>query len=237
MKPSTGKTYQHLFFDLDHTLWDFETNAEHTMRSVYAEFMLDEKINAGFDIFFKNYSVHNKLLWDRYQKGFIGVEELKWKRMWRTLLDFKIGDESLARSMSVRFLEILPTQNRTFPHTHEILTYLKEKNYRLHLITNGFEKTQRSKLQHSQIDHFFDCMITSENSNSMKPNPAIFAHALQESGASVDTSIMIGDNPEADIEGAANAGWDTVFVNHIQAEPIQQATFEVTHLSELATIF
>lgn len=231
------KNYQHLFFDLDHTLWDFETNSRLTMEDVFTELGVSAKINAPFEDFFTQYSHHNKLLWERYQKGFIGVEELKWKRMWRTLLDFKIGDENLSKEMSKKFLEILPTKKKVFPHTQEILKYLKEKNYELHLITNGFEKTQWSKLKHSDIDHYFTHVVTSENSNSMKPSREIFEYALNLAGAKTTHSIMIGDNLEADIRGAMNAGLDTVFVNHIEEEANIASTYEVRNLIELENIF
>lgn len=228
--------YQHIFFDLDHTLWDFETNAHEALTDVFNEMDLHSTINASFDDFYEKYLFHNKTLWDRYQKGFISSDELKWKRMWRSLLDFKIGDEELSKKMSHQFLEILPTKKSVFPYTIEILQYLKEKSYTLHLITNGFENTQRSKLQHSNMDHFFTQMITSERSNSMKPEKEIFEYALSITGASLNESIMIGDNLDADIAGAINVGMDAVFVNHINATSHLTATYTITHLKELENI-
>jgi putative hydrolase of the HAD superfamily len=114
------KNYKHLFFDLDHTLWDFDKNAKTTLTEIYGQFSLDTKVNAAFDDFYQKYLFHNQVLWDRYHKGFITADDLKWKRMWRTLLDFKIADELLAKNISGRFLEILPTQKEVFPHTFEI---------------------------------------------------------------------------------------------------------------------
>ena len=131
----------------------------------------------------------------------------------------------------------LSTKKSIFPHTIEILQYLKDKSYELHLITNGFEKTQWHKVKNSQIDHFFTHMITSEISNSMKPNREIFEYALQKTNATKETSIMIGDNLEADIMGAINFGMDCIFVNHINAVTDIQPTYTITHLIELETIF
>jgi putative hydrolase of the HAD superfamily len=229
--------YKHLFFDLDHTLWDFDTNAELTLREVYAAFELENKLGAVFPDFYRKYLVHNKTLWDRYHKGFITSEELKWKRMWRTLLDFKIADEPLSREMSQRFLDILPTKKEVFPYTREILDYLHQKEYKLHLITNGFETTQWSKLRHSGLDKYFIQVITSESSNSVKPNKEIFDYALQKTGALLKESIMLGDNLDADIGGAINAGWDSVFVNHEKVETTLKPTYIVNHLKELENIF
>ncbi len=230
-------SYKHLFFDLDHTLWDFDANAKETLLEVYAFFELEEKGVSPFISFYKHYLFHNEILWNRYHKGFISSEELKWKRMWRTMLEFKLGSEQLAKDMSAKFLEILPTKKILFPHTIEILDYLKEKGYSLHLITNGFEKTQWSKINNSGLSKYFTHMITSEASNSLKPKKEIFEYALNKTGASLAESIMLGDNLDADIQGAINAGMDCIFVNHIQAGTDVKPTYIIHHLKELEQIF
>jgi len=230
-------SYKHLFFDLDHTLWDFDTNAKNTLSEIYTEFELHVKVSPAFDDFYTRYIYHNEILWDRYQKGTITADELKWKRMWRTLLDFKIGDEKLSKDLSARFLEILPTKKEVFPYTMEILNYLTEKKYQVHLITNGFEKTQWLKIRNSGLDKFITHVITSEGSNSLKPKKEIFEFALQKASAKLEESIMIGDNLDADIQGAMNAGMDTVFVNHINATTTLKPTYIITHLDQLESIF
>ena len=229
--------YKHLFFDLDHTLWDFDTNAKEALSDLYGILGLDKKISIMFEDFYPKYLYHNEILWDRYHKGLISSDELKWKRMWRTMLDFKIADEPLAKVMSGKFLEILPTKKLLFPHTIEILNYLKGKNYELHLITNGFEKTQWSKLNNSGLSCYFTHVITSESSNSLKPKKEIFDFAMDKAKSTLSDSIMIGDNLDADIQGAMNAGMDTVFVNHINAVAEIFPTYTVTHLKELESIF
>ena len=228
--------YRHLFFDLDHTLWDFDTNARIALQEIYDEFELEEKKIKPFDDFYTTYLKHNAILWDRYHKGFITTEELKWKRMWRTLVDFKIGDEDLAKKISARFLEILPTKKALFDYTIEILEYLINKNYQLHLITNGFEKTQWSKINNANLAKYFTHVITSEASNFIKPSKEIFEYAVKKADAEIGESIMIGDNPDADIQGAINAGMDCIFVNHINADPVEYCTYTVTSLRELEKI-
>ncbi len=229
--------YKHLFFDLDHTLWDFDANAKEALIELYAHFELESKGVLPFENFYRHYLHHNQILWDRYHKGFITSEELKWKRMWRTMLEFKIGSEELAKEMSGRFLEILPTKKLLFPHTIEILDYLTAKGYVLHLITNGFEKVQWSKLRSSGITHYFANVITSEASNSLKPKKEIFEYALKKAGASLHESIMLGDNLDADIQGAINAGMDCIFVNHINTVTEIKPTYIIHHLKELEEIF
>jgi len=229
--------YKHLFFDLDHTLWDFEANSRLTLQQLYHSLGLADRGVTDFDLFHKQYIVHNDKLWDRYRNGFIKVDELRWKRMWLTLLDFKIGDEPLARQMGEDFLDALPTRNILFPYTIEILTYLRDKGYQLHMITNGFQKTQQSKLENSGLTGFFGEVITSEGSNSLKPHKEIFEYAFRVTGAEPAESIMLGDSIEADIQGAINAGIDQVYINHLGVEPAIKPTYTVSSLKELETIF
>ncbi len=229
--------YKHLFFDLDHTLWDFEANARATLLTLYEQLQLKERGVYDFELFYKNYLAHNDKLWERYRKGFIKQDELRLKRMWLALLDFKIADDALTKAMSNNFLDLLPTRTILFPHTREILEYLTGKGYSLHMITNGFEKVQHSKLKNSGLDIFFKEVITSEGSNSIKPNKEIFDYALTKTGALLQESIMLGDTIEVDILGAINAGMDQVYVNHTGVEVKTTATYTVTSLKELETIF
>ena len=229
--------YKHLFFDLDHTLWDFDSNSRLTLSDIYHSMELANRGVHDFDLFHKNYLLHNDKLWERYRNGFVKVDELRWKRMWLTLLDFKIGDEKLAREMGLRFLDLLPSRKLLFPDTVEVLQYLTDKGYQLHMITNGFEVTQHSKLEHSGLAHFFGEVITSEGSNSLKPKKEIFEYAFTKARANPESSIMIGDSIDVDIQGAINAGIDQVHVNHLNKEKTSIATYTVFSLKEMYDIF
>lgn len=228
--------YQHLFFDLDHTLWDFDANAKEALTELYKFFNLESRVFNNFHDFYLVYLNHNATLWSRFEKGYITVEELKWRRMWRTLLDFQIADEKLAKDMGNYFLEILPTKKRVFEYTYEILEYLTEKNYSLHLLTNGFEKIQRIKLESAHLTKYFKNVVTSETSNSVKPKKEIFEYALQKANGKLEESIMIGDSLNADILGAKNAGMDSIFVNYINAKCSEEPTYTIHHLKELESI-
>lgn len=228
--------YRHIFFDLDHTLWDFDLNAKEALLELFEQLDLPAEGVTDFDAFYRHYLHHNQILWDRYHHGHISSEELKWKRMWRTLLEFKIGSEPLARKMSATFLELLPEKQNVFPYTFEILRYLRDKGYLLHLITNGFEQVQWRKLRNSRLDDFFEEVITSERSGSVKPQRAIFEFAFQLTGATTGDSIMIGDNPDADIQGALNMGMHCIFVNHVDSKEKVPATYSIRHLKELEGI-
>ncbi|MGV3530032.1 MAG: YjjG family noncanonical pyrimidine nucleotidase [Flavisolibacter sp.] len=229
--------YKHLFFDLDHTLWDFDANARQTLEQLHIDLKLVDRGIANFDEFYKNYLLHNEKLWARYRNGYIKQEELRIKRMWLTLLDFKVADETLARQLSEMFLQLLPSRTLLFPDTIEVLNNLRKKNYQMHIITNGFEKTQQGKLKNSGLDQYFEVVVTSESSNSLKPKPEIFEHALRQTKASVEESIMIGDSMEVDIAGARNAGMDQVHVNFNKQEQEFKPTYTVHTLKELERIF
>ncbi len=231
-----GKTYKHLFFDLDHTLWDFDKNSEVALRKLYKEYDLKSRGIDDFDALFAAFNVHNDKLWERYRNGFIKRDELRWKRMWLMLLDYKVADTALAHELSTAYLEILPTQTLLVPHAKELLEYCKGR-YEMNLITNGFDTTQRLKLQYSGIARYFTHLVTSEKSNSMKPHKDIFEYAVKVAGAEIDTSIMIGDAIDVDILGAINMGMDTVYYNPYKKPHGRKPTYEITHLEELMTIF
>jgi putative hydrolase of the HAD superfamily len=225
--------YKHLFFDLDHTLWDFDANARMTLQQLHIDLHLPEKGIHDFDRFHKNYLAHNERLWAQYRTGHIRQDELRLKRMWLSLLDFGIDDEELARQMGELFLQLLPTRTILFPDTIDVLHYLQKKGYGLHLITNGFEQTQHGKLQSSGLAPFFKVVVTSEGSNSLKPQREIFDFALNKTGARAEESLMIGDALDVDVAGALNAGIDAVHVNYNHTIQDIQPTYTIYQLKEL----
>ena len=206
------------------------------MRQLYKEYKLDTLGITDFDALFAAYNVHNDKLWARYRNGFIKRDELRWKRMWLMLLDFKVADTALAHELGVAYLEILPTQTLLVPHAKELLDHCKDR-YEMHLITNGFETTQRLKLQYSGISRYFNHIVTSEKSNSLKPHKDIFDYALNLAGAGIEESIMIGDAIDIDILGAINAGWDTAYYNPHKVAHDRKPTYEVSHLKDLIPVF
>lgn len=228
--------YKHIFFDLDHTLWDFDLNSANTMKRVYDELHLQAQGIPNFDEFLVKYNVINQIMWDKFRKGHIRREELRWKRFSMALLEYKITDTNLAHEMSSAYVEILPLQTELMPHAKDVLDYCKDK-YTMHLITNGFDLTQKMKLQYSGISSYFTEIITSERGHSMKPHYGIFDYALKATGADIAESIMIGDALEVDVLGAQNAGWDQVYYNPAKLEHTQNPTYEVSCLSELKGIF
>ena len=230
------KQYKHLFFDLDHTLWDFDANSKATLQYLYGKFELDKKGIQEFEGFRDLYEHYNEMLWAKLRKGTITREELRWKRMALTLADYNIDDMPLVHEMSVLYLEKLPKQGLLLEGARSLLDYCTAKGYGLHIITNGFETTQQEKVRTASLDTYFRHVFTSEHAGSMKPHRPIFEYALHTTGAVMEESIMIGDCLEADIQGARNMGMDQIFYNPMRKPHEEPITFEVNHLDEIKNI-
>lgn len=228
--------YKHLFFDLDRTLWDFDSNFIETFKEIFTRFSLEQNGIPSLEAFIKTYTGHNDHLWDLYRNDKISKEELRDTRFLITLNDFGIDDVTLANEISEEYIFISPRKGMLMPGTIEVLERLKTK-YRLHIITNGFEEIQKVKMEYAGLNEYFDCVVTSEEAGSKKPDNRIFSYALEKAGANVSESIMIGDDFEVDILGATSIGMDTIFYDPQNTERIdQKPTYRVTHLIELLSL-
>lgn len=227
--------YQHVFFDLDHTLWDFDKNSELTLESLYDELKLQGKINS-FAEFYGCYVFHNDQLWERFLRGDFKYEEFQLNRVLFALQDCKVNDLEIAHQLIKGFHKMHPRQSLLLPFAKEILDYFKER-YILHLLSNGTEEIQSLKMQQSGIYGYFTEIITAEKCSSFKPSRKIFDYALELTGAKVENCIMIGDSMELDIIGAQQAGWDQVYYNPAKKSHGHQPTFEIHSLKELLTFF
>lgn len=228
------KTYRHLFFDLDHTLWDFEKNADETLRTLFELHQLG-RYDFSVERFIERYSEVNHALWRLYQNGKLSQQQLRDIRFVRTLTKLGVPETEVPTEISRQFTDILPQKAAVFPFTFEVLDYLRPK-YEMHLITNGFKDIQYIKLASSGLTEYFGEVVTSECSGFLKPDSRMFAHALQLTGASAETSLMIGDNLECDVLGAYNAGIDQVYFNVDRRRHFAETTFEISCLSELKDI-
>jgi putative hydrolase of the HAD superfamily len=226
------KTYKHIFFDLDHTLWDFNRNSEETLEELFEIYSLQELGIHAFADFLKTYRTVNEEKWDLYRKNRITKDELRATRFHDTLLTFEIDHPELAQKIDEEYISKSPYKTHVFPHAHEVLDYLAEK-YELHIITNGFSEVQDVKLEHSKLKTYFRHKITSESIGVNKPDPKIFTHALRLANAKRTESIMIGDNLAVDIIGARNIGMDQVFFNPGQTPHHVKITHEITSLIQL----
>ena len=226
------KSYNHIFFDLDHTLWDFDRNSRETLEELFELYSLKNYGIAVFEDFVETYRQVNDQKWDMYRKGLITKADLRATRFHDTLLRFEVNHPELAAEIDHEYILRSPHKTNLFPHALEVLGYLSEK-YKLHIITNGFTEVQDIKITQSGLQPFFTYKITSEMAGVNKPDPVIFRHALKMAGAKRTESIMVGDNLEVDIVGARRVGLDQVYFNPDKKPHSEKVTFEIGNLNEL----
>src|ERR1035437_4924091 len=221
--------YKHLFFDLDNTLWDFEKNSHETFNELYQHYLADQSKIPSVKDFFDAYTIHNTRLWGLYRESLISKDELKDTRFLITLKEFGIDDKKLASILSDEYTYRSPRKGILFPGTIETLESLKDR-FQLHIITNGFEEIQHLKLAFAGLSQYFECLITSEQAGSKKPDAGIFHYALEQAGARAEESLMIGDDLEVDIIGARAIGMDTILfdpfnLNTTSPEPTHRVDY------------
>ena len=227
--------YKHLFFDLDNTLWDFARNSKETFNELYRDHLSEHEAIPSVKAFFDIYTVHNTRLWGLYRENKITKDELKDTRFLMTLQEFGIEDKKLASTLSDEYTYRSPRKGILFPGTIEMLDQLKER-FHLHIITNGFEEIQHVKLEFAGLTKYFDCLITSEQAGSKKPDAGIFYYAMDQAGANAEESLMIGDDLDVDIIGARAVGMDTLLFDPFDSyAKVEDPTQRVNKISEILT--
>lgn len=205
----SNKKITDVFFDLDHTLWDFDKNSALTFEKIFRL----NAVNVNSKEFLSHYESINLAYWKLYREDKIDKASLRFGRLNDAFLAINtVLETELIHKLSEDYITHLTTFNHLFENTIEILDYLRLK-YNLHIITNGFKEVQHKKLSQSNIDHYFKTVTNSEMVGVKKPNPQIFNYAIDLAKTSANQSVMIGDNYEADILGAHNIGMDTIFFN------------------------
>lgn len=217
-----------IFFDLDHTLWDFEKNSALAFEKVLAM----NQIQVDLDVFLKHYVPLNLKYWELYRHEKFSQAELRYSRLKDTfdLINYEISDE-LIDLISVEYIKYLPESNHLFDGAIAILDYLEPK-YNLHIITNGFHEVQAGKMKNSGIEKYFKTITNSEMAGVKKPNPRIFEFALHTANADKQKSIMIGDCIDADVNGALNFGMDAIYFNE-NNKAVPSGIKQIKHLIEI----
>ncbi|HIE15567.1 MAG TPA: noncanonical pyrimidine nucleotidase, YjjG family [Bacteroidales bacterium] len=193
-----------VFFDLDRTLWDFETNSELVLKELYVDFNLKDYIPSVED-FLNTYRQKNNALWALYRKGCLDSSVLKQKRFYETFLAYGIDKQELAQNFGKIYLEKLALKKQLFPGAIKLLNYLIEK-YALYILTNGFQEVQIKKIVNIGLDKYFKQIFTSDTIGYQKPQPAFFEFVLKQVDEAPEYCIMIGDDLDTDIMGAKRCG-------------------------------
>ncbi len=234
MQHTNKNSYKNIYFDLDRTLWDFQSNSEQTLSELlerYAPELMPRKLE-----FIRIYHQVNELLWIKYRDGELSKELLRTQRFIDTFALMGFDCNGICEPMSIDYITESPLKTGLFPYSLEILEYLKQKSYRIFLITNGFSEVQVVKIKSSGLEPFFEKMITSEEAGYQKPHRKIFEYALKTVNARKKESIMIGDDLENDIFGAQRVGMDTIFFNPQKMKHQQNTTFEISSLIDIKNI-
>ncbi|SMG50589.1 putative hydrolase of the HAD superfamily [Marivirga sericea] len=229
-------TYKHIFFDLDHTLWDYEKNSNEALGELFLKYQLT-KLGVDNLIEFNHcFDRVNRSLWNDYNKNKISRDGIREQRFLRILSEFAIDDNDLSNKLSTEYLMLCPTKPHLMPYTIEVLDYLKE-GYKLHILTNGFKDVQKIKLENSSLHPYFSTVVTSDTAGYKKPMSSIFKYAIDKADARKSECIMIGDNLQTDIMGARNFGMDTIYFNPKKEKHKANTTHEIDCLSQLKNIF
>jgi putative hydrolase of the HAD superfamily len=229
------KVYKDIFFDLDHTLLDFDRSAREILAELYTRHRLDLLGIATLDLFIRHYQYRNDQMWLQYSFGAIDKETLRKERFTRTFADMGLDPACVPAGMSEEYVQMGPEKTYLMPFALETLDYLVN-HYTLHIITNGFDDVQHVKLRNSGLASYFRSVVTSETAGCRKPDKKIFYHSLEKAGAFLDKSIMIGDTLEADILGAKGVGMDQVYFNPKKKKHSEKITYEINCISELKAI-
>jgi len=226
------KSYKCILFDLDHTLWDYETNSREALSELYEHFELKEKgIPSDSDLHKAFYIINNEL-WDLYDRGLIHRDVIRNERFHKVLKELGVDDYEMSLKFSDEYLQHSPRKKNLMDGCKETLDYLLPK-YPLVIVTNGFDEIQSTKLTSSGIHQYFKDVVTSARAGHKKPAKEIFEFVLNENKVEAHETIMIGDNLLTDIAGAKNASIDTVFFNPNRMEHQSSVNFEISTLREL----
>lgn len=218
-----------VFFDLDHTLWDFEKNSALT----FAKILKDNHVPVDYSKFVENYVPINHEYWELFREEKITKEELRYGRLQKTFESLGVAvEQSLIEILAEEYLAVLPKNNHLFQGAFEILEYLQSK-YNLHIITNGFQDVQNHKIKNSNLTPFFKTITNSESAGVKKPNPGIFEFALQQAKTTKEQSVMIGDCIDADVKGALNFGMDAILFSQNNTLTIDENIKKIHHLLDL----
>ena len=203
---------KHLFFDLDRTLWDFETNSHEELINLYHVHKLHQRGISLQNEFMKVYKNINHKCWEDYRKNLITKEKLRSERFLKTLHHFGIDDNQLANDLGNDYVNNSPNRTILIDGAIDLLEALKD-HFHMHIITNGFEEVQWVKLRNSKLLPYFNEVITSEAVGVKKPHPRIFQFALEKANATIAESVMIGDDLNTDISGAIGINMKCIFYN------------------------
>ena len=204
--------HRNIFIDLDDTIWDFTANSHVSLEIMYRDLDI-ARIYPDYDAFSSAYYAKNSELWALYHHGKIEKDFLiieRYAHLLRTI-GYNDIDNHLAQRMNEYYLDTLAQQTQLVPYAIELLDYLTQRGYNLYILSNGFIEVQHKKLQSAGIGDYFKRMVLSDEIGINKPDRRLFDYALEVTHSQAADTLMIGDNYDADILGAMQAGWGQIY--------------------------
>lgn len=200
------KNYKDLMLDMDGTFLDFEAAEVNAFFKAMKQFGYE----AG-DAEYQLYTGINKSYWEAHERGEITREALIIARFDTYFGQMGIDQDGAA--FEEVYQELLGQGHELIEDAWEVLEYLKSK-YRLFVVTNGVEATQRNRLKLSGIEQFMDDIFISGCIGVQKPQREFFDYCFAHiEDTDPERTLVIGDSLTSDIQGGMNAGIDTCWFN------------------------
>jgi putative hydrolase of the HAD superfamily len=227
----TGK-YELLLFDLDGTLIDYDKTEAWNLAKCFRQLDLDYEESRHLPV----YQRINQRLWEEFEKGLIAAPELRVKRFreFYAACGIKADPRIIARVFVANQSEAAFLFDET-----EVLLETLRPAYKLGVITNGLKEVQRTRLNRAGVDRYMDCVAVSDEVGIQKPEPGLFAYALEAAGhRDKSTTLIIGDSLTSDIQGGINFGIDTCWFNPKRKKPLPGIipTYEIRRLPDLLAV-
>lgn len=222
------KKYKRLLFDVDGTLLDFKAAERHGLEHLFEKYgadMIEPMIARYQDI--------NHSLWDAYEKGEIKKSEISDSRFVKLYEEFYIKDDGIEAERLYR--QQLNQSGILKEGARKVCKALSAR-YELYVVTNGFTKTQKLRLNISGLEPYFHSIFVSEEAGSQKPQKEFFEYCFSHMKApKPESMLLIGDSLQADIRGGNLAGIDTCWYNPNKEKNTLDVTYnyEIHKLHEL----
>ncbi len=191
---------QAVVFDLDNTLVDFMA-----MKRQAVDAAIGAMMDAGLALTFEQVRSH---IDDIYRE--LGIE---YQQVFDKLLMDVLGyvDPRIISAGIIAYRRAREAALKPFPHVTATLMYLNRRGIKLAVLSDAPTREAWLRLCFINYHHFFDVVVTFDDTGERKPSPKPFQLALERLGVEPQSAIMVGDWAERDMVGARNVGMKTAF--------------------------
>ena len=221
--------FQHLLFDADDTLFDFQKSAAQAFSVMCQRNDIPEPPET-----YQLYDAINAVLWAEFEQGKISKDFVTHERYIRFLHQLKLDRDP--HKCNHDYLAALGDATFPFPHTEEVCQTLVDRGHFLYIVTNAVASVQKRRLQQCTFSHLFKDVFISEEAGAAKPSKAYFDYVCARiPGLTPENTLVIGDSLTTDIRGANNAGLPCCWLNPKKKPAPSDLTihYEIQQLPEL----